>query len=167
MALRSLTQDYHMVPHPLQTIIVNGTTHGIGMLQADPANVETYEPMFLHSNIIKWSIRDFMCVGCQRDKEPVLQSFLEREDSSIHFHLKNHERIFASANMQAMGIDPEPLIWKSMERTACSGVWKDKGVCQRTRTHMAETFGLIFEPPGMMAGWLGHGDRLCVKDRAN
>jgi len=166
IALRSLQQDYYVVPHQLKTLFVNGTDHGIGMLQADPTNTNKYEPMFLHSNMIKWSIRDFLCLGCDQDKEPVLKSFLEKPDSAINRHLRDHERIFKAEDMQAMGIDPEPLIWKSMEHTACRSVWKEEGLCARTRKHMAETFGHRFEPPGMMAGVLGYGDRICIMDKA-
>ena len=64
MALRSLGQDSYLVPHELKTMFVNGTAHGIGMLQADPTNQNGYEPMFLHSNVVKWGIRDFYCVKC-------------------------------------------------------------------------------------------------------
>ena len=165
VALRSLQQDYYMVPHKLKTLFVNGTDHGIGMLQADPTNTEKFQPMFLHSNIIKWSIRDFLCIKCDKDKEPVLKSFLEKSDSAINPHLKDHERIFNGDDMQAMGIDPEPLIWKSMEHTACRSVWKDEELCTRTRKHMAETFGHRFVPPGMMADMLGYGDNLCIMDK--
>ena len=156
-----------MVPHQLKTLLVNGTDQGIGMLQADPTNRNDYVPMFLHSNIIKWSIRNFMCIGCAKDKtDPVPMSFLEKSDSAINPHLIGHERIFPLDDMQAMNIDPEPLIWKSMERTACRSVWKNESLCARTREHMSETFGHRFESPGMVAGVLGYGDHPCIKDKA-
>lgn len=166
IALRALREEFYMVPHQLRTLFVNGTTHGIGMLQGDPTNPIEYHPMFLHSNMIKWSIRNFMCLGCSFDKEdPVPMSFLEKPDSPINSHLKKHQRIFKLQDMQAMGIDPEPLIWKSMEHTACRSVWKEDGLCLRTRAHMTKTFGHRFESPGMVAGILGYGDRICIKEK--
>lgn len=165
IALRAMKEDFFMVPHQLRTLFVNGTTVGIGMLQADPTNPIEYAPMFLHSNMIKWSIRNFMCIGCSFDQEdPVPMSFLEKPDSPINTHLKQHSRIFKQEEMNFMGIDPEPLIWKSMEHTACRSVWKDDGLCRRTRLHMSETFGHRFEPPGVMARLLGYGDRICIKE---
>ncbi|KAL9615374.1 MAG: hypothetical protein Q9167_000202 [Letrouitia subvulpina] len=109
VALRSLRQNYSMVPHPLKTLFVNGTSHGIGMLQADPANQIKYEPMFLHSNIIKWSIHEFMCVNCSSSSsDPVALSAIENPESAINPHLKDHHRIFKTEDMQSMAIDPEP-----------------------------------------------------------
>ncbi|KAL8810546.1 MAG: hypothetical protein Q9200_002492 [Gallowayella weberi] len=69
LALRSLRQKFYMVPHALKTLFVNGTSQGVGMLQADPTKPAGYEPMFLHSNIVKWSIRRFFCSGCADDEE--------------------------------------------------------------------------------------------------
>lgn len=162
MALRSLRQEYSLVPHDLKTLFANGTTQGIGMLQADPANQTSYEPMFLHSNVVKWGIRAFYCTKCGSDPvDAVKASALEKPESPIHIHLKEHYRIFKIEDMQAMGIDPEPLIWKSMEHTACRSVWKDDGLCARTRDHMEKTFGSKFQP-NQIAALLGYGDPVCV-----
>ena len=151
-----------MVPHKLKTLFVNGTQHGIGMLQADPTNQTAYEPMFLHSNMIKWSIREFLCVGCSSDPvDAVATSALEKPESSINKHLKEHRRIFNIQDMQEMQIDPEPLIWKSMEHTACRSVWKDPDLCARTREHMTFTFGYQFRA-SRIATLLGYGDQVCV-----
>ena len=161
-----MKDDYHTVPHPPRTLFVNGTEVGIGMLQADPTDDKIYSPMFLHSNVIKWSIRNFLCIGCQSDPEdPVPLSFLEKPDAPINTHLKEHWRIFKQEEMNYMGIDPEPLIWKSMEHTACRSVWKDEGLCTRTRLHMTETFGYRFEPPSALASIIGYGGRVCIKEK--
>lgn len=166
IALRAMRENFHMVPHQLRTLFVNGTTSGIGMLQGDPTNNDVYMPMFLHSNMIKWSIRNFLCLGCSSDQDdPVPMSFLEKPDSPINPHLKQHSRIFKLDEMHYMGIDPEPLIWKAMEHTACRSVWKDDGLCLRTRAHMTQTFGHQFGPPGVMAGFLGYGDHVCIKEQ--
>ena len=163
IALRSLRQDYHMVPHTLKTLFVNGTSHGIGMLQADPTNDTAYEPMFLHSNIIKWSIREFMCLGCSSDSsDPVALSAIENPESAINRHLKEHRRIFKIEDMQAMSIDPEPLIWKSLEHTACRSVWRSRGLCHRARQHMTQTFGYQFRR-GWFASFLGPEEQMCYQ----
>lgn len=163
MALRSLGQDYYLVPHELKTMFVNGTAHGIGMLQADPTNQTGYEPMFLHSNVVKWGIRAFYCVKCSSNPiDGVASSAFENVDSSINLHLKEHSRIFKIKDMESMGIDPEPLIWRSMEHTACRSVWKDDGLCARTRDHMEKTFGNRFRI-GLVDGLLGYVDRVCIE----
>ena len=151
-----------MIPHELKTLFVNGTIEGIGMLQADPSNQKDYEPMFLHSNIIKWSPREFLCKSCASDKEdPVKSSFLEREDSSINRHLKEHRRIFNIQDMRKLNIDPEPLIWKSMEHSVCKGVWKDGEVCARVRKHMSGAFGYEFRSSRLFS-LFGYGDQVCI-----
>ena len=162
VALRSLRQEFYTVPHDLKTLFVNGTTHGIGMLQADPTDQAKYEPMFLHSNIVKWGIRAFFCIGCASDdSDTVTISALERLESPINLHLKEHHRIFKEEDMKLLGIDPEPLIWKSMEFTACQSVWKDASLCERTREHMEKTFGTRFQV-GRIADLLGYSDRVCA-----
>ncbi|KAL9030436.1 MAG: hypothetical protein Q9196_001441 [Gyalolechia fulgens] len=145
IALRSLRQDYYMVPHELKTLFINGTNDGVGMLQADPTNTTAYEPMFLHSNIIKWSIRGFLCIDCAHEAvDPVPVSALENPESPIHPHLRDHSRIFSLKHMKAINIDPEPSIWKSFEHVACRSFWQDEGLCNRTRQHMEQTFGFQF-----------------------
>lgn len=151
-----------MIPHELKTLFVNGTSHGIGMLQADPSNQKDYEPMFLHSNIIKWSPREFLCTNCASDKEdPVASSLLENKDSSINRHLKEHRRIFKMEDMRKLNIDPEPLIWKSMEHNACKGVWRDGKLCARVREHMSGAFGYEFRS-GRFFSLFGYGDQVCI-----
>ena len=162
MALQALHEDFYLVPHTLETMFVDGTVHGIGMLQADPSNQTGYEPMFLHSNVIKWGIRDFLCVKCPPSLESKVQlSALEKDDSSIHSHLKEHRRIFKKEDTKKLGIDPEPLMWKSMEHTACRSVWRNQDLCASTREHMTQTFGYKFET-GRIANLLGFRESVCI-----
>ncbi|KAL8948470.1 MAG: hypothetical protein Q9222_005346 [Ikaeria aurantiellina] len=162
IALRSLRQDFYMVPHALKTLFVNGTGHGIGMLQADPTNQASYQPMFLHSNIVKWSVRGFLCIGCAHDpNDPVALSALENPKSSIHSHIKEHRRIFPLNDMKAMNVDPEPLIWKSFEHVACRSVWRGEDLCNRTRVHMEQTFGYSF-PKSKVSPIVGDGEQICL-----
>ncbi|KAL8701268.1 MAG: hypothetical protein Q9224_000581 [Gallowayella concinna] len=161
LALQSLRENFYMVPHQLKTLFVNGTHHGIGMLQADPTKTAGYEPMFLHSNIIKWSIRRFFCSGCADDEEdPVALSAWEDPKSSIHPHLTKHHRIFPLEDMKSMQIDPEPLIWKSFEHVACRSVWQHAELCNRTRDHMEQTFAYEFPRSGV-SPIVGGGDQIC------
>ncbi|KAL9601776.1 MAG: hypothetical protein Q9219_002266 [cf. Caloplaca sp. 3 TL-2023] len=163
IALRSLRQEYYMVPHKLRTLFINGTDDGIGMLQADPTNPTAYEPMFLHSNIIKWSVRGFLCIGCANEAiDPIAISALENSHSPIHRHLEDHRRIFSQDAMRAMNIDPEPLIWRSFEHVACRSFWQSEGLCNRTREHMERTFGFEFQK-----AWgspiIGGGEQICLR----
>ncbi|KAL8786361.1 MAG: hypothetical protein Q9213_002858 [Squamulea squamosa] len=166
IALQSLREDFHMVPHPLVTLFVNGSSSGIGMLQADPTKQAAYEPMFLHSNIIKWSIRGFFCSGCHNDeKDPVALGAWEDGESPINSHLKEHRRIFSMEHMESMNIDPEPLIWKSFEHVACRSVWQQPDLCKRTREHMEQTFGYEFRQAKASPIFGGGGDLICRKTR--
>ena len=138
-------EDYYMVPFDLETLFINGTITGVAMMQADPANRTGYEPLFLHANIVKWNPRAFLCIGCVNDKEePVQTSDLEGEGSSIHQLLVDHTRIYAHAQTKKYGVDPEALLWKSMEHNVYKSVWKNDDLCERTRIHMANAFGFSF-----------------------
>ncbi|KAI4088542.1 MAG: hypothetical protein LQ344_005976 [Seirophora lacunosa] len=164
IALRSLRQDYYMVPHKLKTLFINGTNHGIGMLQADPSKPASYEPMFLHSNIIKWSIRGFLCEGCADQAiDPVAVSAFENPKSPIHTHLKEHRRIFSLKDMLAMNVDPEPSIWRSFEHVACRSYWQDERLCNRTREHMEQTFGFHFQKSWSPPIIGGGGEQICLR----
>ncbi|KAL8835978.1 MAG: hypothetical protein Q9170_003101 [Blastenia crenularia] len=163
IALRSLRQDYYMVPHKLKTLFVNGTSDGIGMLQADPTIPDTYQPMFLHSNIIKWSIRGFLCLGCADEAiDPVAVSALENPKSPINPHLREHRRIFPLKDMTDMNIDPEPLIWRSFEHVACRSSWQSESLCNRTREHMEQTFGFQFKK-SWVSPLVGNGEQICLR----
>ena len=145
MALKSFHQDYQMMKNELKTLFVEGTVQGIGMLQADPSNLTDYHPMFLHCNVVKWSVRHFFCIGCAADSEmAVSKSFLENPDSEIHSHLTEHRRIFKVEDLAQWGIDPEPTIWKALEHTACRSVWRKRSLCHRVKDHMTKTFGFSF-----------------------
>lgn len=143
LALKALREDYYMVPFGLSTMFINGTSTGVAMMQADPANQKGYEPLFLHTNIIKWNPREFFCVGCASDEvEPVSASDFEREESLIHKQLMAPSRIYDYGIPKALGVDPEPLLWKSMEYNVCRSVWKNDDLCERVRSHMEDAFGL-------------------------
>ena len=164
VALQALHEEFYLVPHKLKTMFVDGTAHGIGMLQADPTNQTGYEPMFLHSNVIKWGIRDFLCVKCSPGTEEKAKvTAVEDKGSSINSHLREHRRIFKTEDTRELGIDPEPLMWKSMEHTACRSVWREDDLCARTRQHMDKTFGYRFET-GRIAKLLGFRESVCILD---
>ena len=164
MALKALREPYHQVSHDLMTLFVNGVDLGIGMVQASPANATTYEPLFLHSNIVKWSMRDFLCVGCPAVKgDAAYLSYLENPDYPVNKHLKEGLRIFDAGPLKAKGIDPEPLMWKCLEHTACRSVMGNDQVCRQARDHMEKVFGFEFKA-NSVASAVGYGDKVCVVD---
>lgn len=162
MALKALEEPYYQIHQEIVTVFVTGTVLGIGMVQADPTNETNSKPMFLHSNIIKWSMRDFNCLGCWAlDAVGGSISHIENPSSPIQKLLLEHKRIFAEDQLIDMGMDPEPLIWKVMEQLACRSVWGNIQLCGQAREHMTTAFGYQFKA-SWMAKLLGYGDRICA-----
>lgn len=145
LALKALKEDYYMVPFGLNTMFLHNTTTGVAMMQADPANQTGYEPLFLHTNIVKWNPREFLCIGCASDDEdPVEISDIEKEESFTRKSLLEHERIYDYGVPKKLGIDPEPLLWKSMEHNVCKSAWLNEDLCSRIREHMEHALGFRF-----------------------
>jgi hypothetical protein len=164
MAMKALGEKYYQVPHPIVTTFVTGSLLGIGMMQASPLNKTEHVPMFLHSNIIKWSMRDLACQGCNDIPNHRPRYHLENKDSPIHNILKEGKRIFAMAQMNEKHIDPEPTMWKTVEFAACrSTVWGNDQVCKQTRWYMEKTFGFKFKK-STLASAVGNGNQYCVID---
>ena len=164
IALKATREPYHMIPFGIVTVFVTDTIHGIGMMQADPASTRKNEPMFLHSNIVKWSMRNFVCEDCE-DIDGRKSHYHRLDDKSpIRDILRNARRVFSLAQMDDNGIDPEPKLWRALEHAACrSPAWRDHrdgSLCERTRVHMERTFGFRFEPTRM--GRLVGSRELCV-----
>lgn len=149
MALRSLNEPFYAIPHHLITLFAAGTAQGIGMVQADPSQEDSNHPMFLHSNIIKWSLRYFLCTksdgACDDFPQHGYYSHLEDEGSFVYSHLKDNKRVFSTNELEEKGLDPEPAMWKVLEHTACNSVFGNSHLCDRTREHMTKTFGFSFE----------------------
>ena len=164
MALKAMDEPYFQVTHDIITVFVEGTLLGIGMVQADPTNTTGTSPMFLHSNIVKWSMRDFLCVGCPAiSGDGGFVSHLESTSSPIHTHLLEGKRIFATNQLAEHQMDPEPLIWKVIEKTACRSVWGNAQVCKQARDHMSRVFGFKFTTSRF--GWLfGNAGTVCIID---
>ncbi|MCJ1383556.1 hypothetical protein MMC17_006670 [Xylographa soralifera] len=161
-ALKALDEPYHQVSQEIVTVFISGTVRGIGMVQADPTNETNSKPMFLHSNIVKWSMRDFLCVGCSAlDGSTGMISHIEDPSSPINSHMLEGKRVFSTDQLPDIGMDAEPLIWEVMESLACRSVWGNKQVCQQARDHMTRTFGYQFKS-SWIASLLGYGDRVCA-----
>ena len=184
VALKTAREPYHHIPNDILTLFVPGTLLGIGMVQSAPSNdtpepkalssdvtahvpapahAPPGDPLFLHSNIVKWSMRNFLC-----DPEHCAPLFpgspviLHRVDagSPIHAHLKDGRRVFSPDALAGLGSDPEPAMWKAFEHTACrSRAWRDATLCNRAREHMRQAFGFKFEQQGMIGS-----RRTCVMD---
>ena len=164
MALKATGQSYYQIPHDIITVFVTGSLLGIGMVQADPANQTTHQPMFLHSNIVKWSMRNFLCIECDDipGHRPIYH--LEKPDSPVNKHLREGIRIFGTDQLFKTGLDPEPMMWKAIEHTACrSAAWGNEKLCQRARSHMEKTFKFQFKE-SRIASATGYGDKICVID---
>lgn len=162
-ASRALNLSFTQVPHRLQTQFLNrgddhGTGSGIAMLQADPWNRTAFQPLFLHSNLIKLSARRLMCLTCEEfpsaltmeqrraGQEVRFEGQVQMRDHSTHNALNHWKRIFAiktDEGLNHMGVlDTERDIWRVLERQACVGVWSERRLCQRTRRHLRLTFGV-------------------------
>lgn len=162
-ALRALSLDYTQIPHRLETQHYNKgndqpTGSGMAMLQADPSDLDDFQPLFLHSNFIKFSVRRLMCTNCT-ELPSALTEKQRKKDDAVFFvgqvHIRKHanwnalnhwKRIFAirgKGGLNHLGmLDTERDIWRVLERLACVGVWSDEDICQRTKRHLKLTFGI-------------------------
>lgn len=128
------------------------------MLQADPQNLEIFQPLFLHSNLIKLSARRLMCAIC-KEFQSALTSQQRRGGNDVHFEgqaqmrghsswnsLNNSKRIFAIKSGNSLNylgvLDTERDIWRVLERQACVGVWSEDQLCQRITEFLKTTFGV-------------------------
>ncbi|KAL8676588.1 MAG: hypothetical protein Q9186_006904 [Xanthomendoza sp. 1 TL-2023] len=174
-ALRALKAKWTMIPHRLQTQRYDdGTGHGKGsgmaMMQADPADMQAFKPLFLHSNFIKFSVRRLMCDTCTEDpsalsteqrledKEVTFKGFITNRKGPIWKQLNFGMRIFATKEkdeLNDMGrLDTERDMWRVMERVGCMGVFSDEKICHRTRRYLDRTFGMVTR-------WEGGAERDC------
>ena len=166
MALKALKEPYFLVQHGIVTSFVAGTLNGIGMLQANPQNKAKHEPMFLHSNIIKWSMRNLACRKCENIKGHEPHYHLENKNSQIYSHLNEGRRIFSMGQMDETHIDPEPILWKAVEWSAChSRVWGNEQVCQQTRSYMEKALGFEFRT-SRIASAVSNGKQICMVEPA-
>jgi alpha 1,2-mannosyltransferase len=150
IAMRAMKQQAYQIPHSIDTIFLDGQIKGIGMLQANPGIPGVRSPIFLHANIIKWSIRSFFCFNCPIDPSVPNPgpSHFENSGSDIHQKLHDGGRIFNPTSFDKYGLDPEPYIWKVFEHDACRSAWGNEQLCKSTRQHMVKTFGYRFTGNG-------------------
>ena len=177
-ALRALEADWTMAPHKLQTQRFDdgtGTGHGRGpgfaMMQCDPADATTFRPMFLHSNLVKLSVRRLMCAECLED-ESALNADERNEGKDVMFKgriimhedelweaLNFSKRIYSTRTEEGLNdmgrMNTERDLWRVMERSACVGVFGDAKICQRTRRHLDKTFGTV-------GRWRGESNAVCA-----
>ncbi|OAQ97619.1 hypothetical protein LLEC1_02680 [Akanthomyces lecanii] len=146
MACKATGEGYFQIPHALVTGFVSNSSHGIAMIQADPTVASEHAPMFFHANIIKWGIKEFMCTeNCrQPDDGRVGRQYRIDDDSDIKDQLSQHRRVYSVSSLFERGIDPEPLMWKVLERVACRSSRGDAHLCKNTREHAEKTFGYRF-----------------------
>ena len=162
-ALRALSLNFTLISHNLETQHFNDgndrpTGSGMAMLQADPWDLNTFQPLFLHSNLIKLSVRRLMCERCVELPSALTMEQREQEDEVIFIgqaHDRQHDnwdalnhwkRIFATKSKTGLNhlgaLDTERDIWRVLERAACVGVWSEESLCQRTKRHLKLAFGV-------------------------
>ena len=164
MALKATGELYHQISHDIITVFVTGTLLGIGMIQANPKNQVARKPLFLHSNIVKWSMRDLLCKNCTEIPGHTHHYHLDNPQSPVNVHLSEGRRIFATEQLFENNIDPEPLIWKTVEHTACrSAVWGNDQVCRQARDYMQKTFGFRLQESKLAAA-VGYAKGNCLLD---
>lgn len=104
-------------------------------------------------------MRDFFCDGCRDawasddDKylgvPPMWKGRFENPDDDAYENLHQNLRIFNKDAFTKDGLDPEPLLWKVLEHTACrSKAWGSEQVCGHVRRYMRNTFHFRFTEPG-------------------
>jgi alpha 1,2-mannosyltransferase len=163
MALKAVKESYHLITHPIVTVfqVPNNRTppaFGIGMAQADPRNETVHRALFMHCNIIKWSMRQFLCEGCtdiwNQDSDRKFISRYENPEDGLYENLHEGKRVLESHQLDEQGLDPEPNLWKSIEYAACrSKAWGNTQACRNAREYMTKTFGFSFElPPNKASG---------------
>ena len=123
-------------------------------------------PLFLHANIIKWSMRDLACDAAVCSPLPWERRTLASSPLSMPQHpptyhrtnpqgaahafvradpAPNATRLFHMDQLAKAGVDPEPLLWRSVEHAACrSPAWRAPVLCGRVRKHMARALGMRF-----------------------
>lgn len=164
-----------MIPHHLQTQRYDdGTGHGKGsgmaMMQADPADIKDFKPLFLHSNFIKFSVRRLMCDNCIEDpsalkaeqrlkgQEVTFKGSVANRKSPIWESLTFGKRIFSTKikdGLNDMGkLDTEKDMWRVMTKVGCEGVFSDDTICRRASKHLERTFGEL-------SRWEGGAERMC------
>ena len=187
MALKAMAEPYHHVPNDILTLFVSGTLLGIGMVQSYPTpdhpvdspslaitassplpatHVQPGTPLFLHSNIVKWSMRNFLCDPSCKPAKYNPKPIYHRGDarSPVHEHLRDRKRLFATEQLRAVNADPEPLMWRCLEHSACrSPAWRNATLCATARRHMETAFGTRFE--ARRSGWRSQGpEEVCIVD---
>ncbi|KAL8858149.1 MAG: hypothetical protein Q9178_005326 [Gyalolechia marmorata] len=174
-ALRALRAKWALIPHHLQTQRYDdGTGHGMGtgmaMMQADPADDQNFQPLFLHSNFIKLSVRRLMCDVCIEDpsalsaeqrmksEEVTFKGAIMERKGNIWNQLNSGTRLFATIEKDGLNdmgrLDTELDMWRVMERVGCTGVFSDNKICRRTRRYLDRTFGMVTR-------WEGGAERSC------
>lgn len=175
LALRALNESYHVVPHPPETVWVNGRIdeRRLGMIQVAPQpnggpNAEGYETsFFLHATTIKWSHRDFLCLRCLPvwNAQHPYEAFVSRyEDPNDELYglLQSNQRILDKSMLQYLPAgDAEIKMWRAMHHAVCvSKAWRHARACEVGRRYMLHAFGFRFVKEGKS----GDGKQPQIKD---
>lgn len=158
LGLRATNEPFYHIRHHVVEVFQEPNSyqdkfHGIAMLQGDPRNESHHNALFLHCNIIKFSLRNFFCDGCRDtyasgDDKPVWRGMYEKPGDFVYENLHMGLRLLQKDVFEKDGLDPEPLLFKAMEYTACrSKAWGTEQLCGHVRRYMRRTFGFRFTDP--------------------
>lgn len=135
IGLRALNESSHFVTQPVRTAYWTNQEGGLAMMQSDPYD-ETGPPIFMHANIAKWSVKDIFAWN-----------------SMLRQAISDGVRAVSSPTLIAMGIDPEPNLWKVAQTTACwSPAFGSRQACLRLREYRSRAFN-VTSPPQREARW--------------
>ena len=166
-ALRALNHSFYVVPHYLSPVYLNTgraniTEGGVSVLQASPSSPDIFRPVFLHTSILQFGIRDLMCdSSCvetfsatsarPRENQRIIGTKVRTLGAvasrihPVHGQIRNRKRLLANKNIKDRGLDFEPKIWMVLERLACEkgGAWGEEALCRNTRAYVTEVFGQV------------------------
>ncbi|MCJ1334492.1 hypothetical protein MMC10_011204 [Thelotrema lepadinum] len=139
---------------------------GVCVLHAHP---DTSMPLFMHTSIVRFGIRDLMCdITCIEDPSTIaahserfgrpsarqrmigtkvrtMGAIATRTDQ-VHDPLLEGRRLLSWLQLEEKGLgDLEAKIWRVLERTACQGPWMEEGLCKNIQGFVEKALD-SFEP---------------------
>ena len=163
-AILVLQSSFYRVPAGPDQIMrsaADGTKLGSGVcvLHAHP---DTSMPLFMHTSILRFGIRDLMCDATCIEEPATAAAHSERFgrpsarqrmigtkvrtmgaiatlSDQVHDPLLEGRRLLSWLQLEEKGIASlEGMIWRVMERTACQGPWREEGLCRNIHEYVAK-----------------------------
>ena len=139
---------------------------GVCVLHAHP---DTSMPLFMHTSIVRFGIRDLMCdATCVEDPSRIAvhserfgrpssrqrmigtkvrtMGAIATHADQVHDPLLEGRRLLSWLQLEEKGLgNLEYMIWRVMERTACQGPWMEEGLCKNIQEYVEKALD-SFEP---------------------